>query len=407
MTWTSKDRMRAAFKHVEADRVPIGEIEINSKIASQVIGRTAFTGVGGEFYAKWRAEFLIDDRREEYIERYARDLLDTWCGLGLDYFRVWFGPSRLEPKPVRLAENRWRYEDIEMGIWQDIAYSPDNNMWAEVDSSIAQGGLPAFRRYVEAIEGSEFDGIGMAVRQNAVSRPIDDSEFDALRTVLADQRGQRMFVLGNVRNPYPSECSWLPVYLEAMVAEPDLVDRFSEQMARRWMRYLRAQLTLGVDAVVDGVDFAANNGPLISPRHYRRFIQPYLRMYAADCREYGVPFIKHEDGNIELIEKEFLLNSGLDGYHAIEPAAGMDIGRLKRAYGDRITLLGNIDCSKLLVHGSSSEIEESTREVIRIASPGGGFVLSSSNSIHDGVPLEKYQVMIETAYRHGHYPIEA
>jgi len=406
MPLSSKERVRRAFAHQEGDRVPIAEIEINSRQASQVLGRPAFTGVGGEFYAKWKAEMLIQGRREEYVTRYAQDLVELYDRLELDLFRVWPGPGRFECIPEQIAPNRWRYMDREFGIWEDVVYTEQYNVSAEVDSSIAAGGMEAFRRYVEAIERSDYDGIGMAVRQYAVSHPIDPSDFDALRHILGDSRGKKIFVLGTARIPYPSECSWLPLYLEAMVSEPDLVDRFNQQMAQRWLHYLRVQAEMGVDGIIDGVDFAGKHGLMVSPRMYRRFIQPYLKMYADECHKYGIPFVKHEDGNLDLIEKEFILSTGIDGYHAIEPVAGMDIGKLKRLYGDRITLLGNVDCSQVLVTGTREQIRHATRDVIRVASPGGGHVLSSSNSIHDGVPLENFMTMIEAGKEYGSYPIE-
>jgi len=78
------------------------------------------------------------------------------------------------------------------------------------------------------------------------------------------------------------------------------------------------------------------------------------------------------------------VESGIDGYHSIEPRAGMDLGELKRKYGRRLTLLGNVDCARTLVFGSPEEIEAEVRECIRVAAPGGGYVLSSSNCIHRG-----------------------
>lgn len=42
---------------------------------------------------------------------------------------------------------------------------------------------------------------------------------------------------------------------------------------------------------------------------------------------------------------------------------------------------------------------------IRAAAPGGGFLLSSSNSIHPGVEPEYYLTMLETARQVGRYPI--
>ena len=78
----------------------------------------------------------------------------------------------------------------------------------------------------------------------------------------------------------------------------------------------------------------------------------------------------------------------------------------KENYGDRLTLLGNVSCARTLVYGTKEEIEEETRRVIEIGAPGGGFVLSSSNTIHSQVPADKYLLMLETAKKYGGYPIK-
>jgi hypothetical protein len=41
--------------------------------------------------------------------------------------------------------------------------------------------------------------------------------------------------------------------------------------------------------------------------------------------------------------------------------------------------------------------------VIRAAAPGGGFLLSTSNSVHPGVIPEYYLAMLETARAVGNY----
>jgi uroporphyrinogen decarboxylase len=103
------------------------------------------------------------------------------------------------------------------------------------------------------------------------------------------------------------------------------------------------------------------------------------------------------------VEKEFLLDSGIDGYHAIEPLAGMDIFYLKEKYGKNITLLGNVDCSELLISGTRKEIEDNVKKLVTKCKNGGGYILSSSNSIHDGVSLENYKVMINAGKEYGKY----
>jgi uroporphyrinogen decarboxylase len=124
------------------------------------------------------------------------------------------------------------------------------------------------------------------------------------------------------------------------------------------------------------------------------------------CHELGLFFIKHTDGNITRIEQELLVESGIDAYQAIEPVAGMDIGYLKQRYGSHLTLMGNVDCGRLLGEGTTEEVAAQTRRVIQAAAPGGGFVLTSSNSIHRGVKVENYLTMLETARKYGVYPIQ-
>ena len=138
---------------------------------------------------------------------------------------------------------------------------------------------------------------------------------------------------------------------------------------------------------------------------FRRFIFPQLRRITERCHAHSLPFFKHTDGNIQNIEKELLLECGIDGYHAIEPSAGMDIARLKKQYGDTITLLGNIDCGDLLTNGSREHIIDAVRTCIRDTAPGGGYVLSSSNSIHSGIPAENFLTMLQAAREYGEYPI--
>jgi uroporphyrinogen decarboxylase len=65
----------------------------------------------------------------------------------------------------------------------------------------------------------------------------------------------------------------------------------------------------------------------------------------------------------------------------------------------------NVDCATVLVHGPMEAVREQTEWVIRTAAPGGGFVLSTSNSVHPGVVPEYYLAMLDTARLVGNYPI--
>jgi uroporphyrinogen decarboxylase len=144
---------------------------------------------------------------------------------------------------------------------------------------------------------------------------------------------------------------------------------------------------------------------MFSPRHFEEFVFPRLRQITDLCHRYGVPYVKHTDGNIDLL-LDGMIEAGVDAFQAIEPRAGMDIARLKRDYGDRLTLIGNVDCSTVLVDGPVDAVRAQTEEVIRAAAPGGGFLLSTSNSVHPGVEPAYYLAMLETAREVGRYPIQ-
>jgi uroporphyrinogen decarboxylase len=81
----------------------------------------------------------------------------------------------------------------------------------------------------------------------------------------------------------------------------------------------------------------------------------------------------------------------------------MDLGEVKAIYGQRVALKGNVDCASLLTFGTTDEVIEATKVALSKGMPGGGYILSSSNSIHSSVKPENYVAMIRTLQEYGHY----
>jgi uroporphyrinogen decarboxylase len=186
---------------------------------------------------------------------------------------------------------------------------------------------------------------------------------------------------------------------------PRLAHELAEMVIDYKIRLMRKAIREGADAVVSGDDYANQHGTVMSPQHFRQFVLPYLKRSIDAAHDEGVPFIKHTDGNIWAILDD-LVQAGIDALDPIEPAAGMDIGEVKAKYGDRITVIGNVDCSFVLTRGTVEEVEEAVKETIAKASPGGGHILASSNSIHPAVKPENYKAMVEAARKFGRYPID-
>jgi uroporphyrinogen decarboxylase len=73
--------------------------------------------------------------------------------------------------------------------------------------------------------------------------------------------------------------------------------------------------------------------------------------------------------------------------------AGVDIAEVKRVYGKRICLIGNVNCA-LMQTGTKEDILDSCRYAMENGKPGGGYIFSTSNVVFKGMPLESYKTMI-------------
>ena len=140
-------------------------------------------------------------------------------------------------------------------------------------------------------------------------------------------------------------------FLMDMIDNPRLVHELIEMTLSHDIRAMQRMVAAGVDVVVFGDDYADKNSTLMSPRHFREFILPGLKRCVDAAHEAGAYVVKHTDGNIMAI-LDMIVDTGIDALNPIEPQAGMDIGLLKEQYGDRIALIGNIDCGYLLSPGA-------------------------------------------------------
>jgi len=147
-------------------------------------------------------------------------------------------------------------------------------------------------------------------------------------------------------------------------------------------------------------DIAYNSGPMISPRIYRKFLFPWWEAIADLCQQRDIPLLLHSDGNLYALIED-LIKIGINALHPIQPEA-MDLGYLKKKYGKKLALIGNIEVDKL-ARGTPEEIQVLVKDRIRTAAKGGGYCLGSSNTIPHYVKLENYNAMRETCFKFGKY----
>ncbi len=177
----------------------------------------------------------------------------------------------------------------------------------------------------------------------------------------------------------------------------EISTEFAVVLARRAVR-------AGADVVMIGDDYAYRSGPMMSPKVYKEFLLDGLKRVVQAVKEEGAFCVKHSDGNLWPI-LDMILSTGVDAINPLEPVAGMDIGEVKRKYGQQVCLIGNIDCGELLSRGSIDDVVRTVKDTIRVAAPGGGYIMMSSNTIHSSVKPENYRAMVEATHRFGQYPL--
>jgi uroporphyrinogen decarboxylase len=178
-----------------------------------------------------------------------------------------------------------------------------------------------------------------------------------------------------------------------LVDHPEVIHAAAEDKTARAIATFRKLAEAGADFIHIVNDIAFNSGTFISPAQCREFIIPYMRRQVQAIREMGmIPFI-HTDGNIMPILDDYL-SVGAACFQSIDPMAGMDIAEVKRRCSGRMALMGNVQCS-LLQEGPPEAIRESALYCLQHASPGGGYIFGTSNTIFPGMPLRNYEYMLE------------
>jgi len=172
--------------------------------------------------------------------------------------------------------------------------------------------------------------------------------------------------------------------------------------AKEWGAKL---IDAGADALTMCADYCFNQGPFLSPPMFREFVTQYLADLIDSHRKHGAYVIKHTDGDIMPILDQ-LVECRPHALHSIDPQAKVDIGEVKRLYGDEICLCGNVNCA-LLQTGTDEEVEQSARYALEKGMPGGGYIYCTSNVAFRGMELERYLMILDIRKQYGRYDGDA
>ena len=351
---TSKERVLAAFDHVEADRVPawLGASPEFITLAVQHLG------LPDEEHLRVR---VGDDLRRVYATyvgpEYAAPLFDLLPGAT---YRTPFGVQRHGygyGQPLHYPLAHASLDEVHGYAWPDPA-------WMDV-SSIRQEAQRYGGRY--AILGGEWapffhDAIDLLGMENMIYNMFDRPELvDALLTHIVDY--------------------YWEVSRRTFDAAADAIDLF-----------------------FIGNDFGTQVGPVMGEAMFRRFMLPHLKRLIDLGHDYGLKVLMHCCGGFASLIPS-LIEVGLDGLQALQPSCtGMEPAALKAEFGGQMVLMGCIDTQHVLIEGHPDLVRERTRRILEIMKSGGGYIASASHDyLLPETPVENVVAMFDTIREYGVY----
>lgn len=338
-----KERVWAAIRHQPSDRVPKGETWIDGRLANRLMGTDYPTD-----YQHFERDLAV------------RRLLD------MDLVNVGDWPSwpiGVDEKGYTIYRSNYGYDYIQ-GASRHIV-------------------RPALEDIEDAAQYQKPDIAN--VDASLVRRFAKESD---------------LFVFAQIGGPVSmlDEMFEMEDYLVYCMTNPEQIAEISDKVMAYEIEKAKLFLDAGADAIFLADDIAFNTGTLLPPRLMDELVFPYYKKAVQEIKAYqDVPVFAHSDGNLNAVMEQYV-QAGFDGLQSLQPSAGMDIARIKAAYGDRLCLWGNLDLNELMCFAPPQKVRQAVRETIAAAGENGGFILSTCNTMIDSIPAENVLAMMEASY---------
>jgi hypothetical protein len=391
---TSRERVRVAMELAEPDRVPvfcqlsIGHYFLNTSLSPFDIW----------FRSEGFAEALVELQRRYRFDGILVNLPGRDPGIEKHIERVEEAPGG------RVV--RWKN-----GCFTRLP-PDDNPHFFQPDGSRA---FPSFRELnpqdLWYVEPWDVTGVVAPYRWGFDEDPRPPHDFfppyhmDTLAAVLRETGGE-VSVHGEVFSPFSQLLELLNYEgaLMALVDDPGKVEACLERLTSGAVDLACRQAQAGVDAVLLSSAFAGSG--FISRTHYREFVLPHEKRLVEEVRRRHpeVRVYTHTCGGIG-DRLDLMLETGTQGIDTLDPPP-LGTVELEEAVGvlkGRAFIKGNIDPVHTLLHGDPEKVREAVRHRLRVAAPGGGYILSSACSVAPGVKPELLELMVEVAMEEGVY----
>ncbi|MDD5680192.1 MAG: uroporphyrinogen decarboxylase family protein [Candidatus Omnitrophica bacterium] len=344
---TRRERVKRAIEHKPVDKIPKGELSIDKELQIRLLANGT----------------LNDDFQDEVK---VRNLLNM--DLVFEY---------LDNPPDRVVEKTKDGFEIKEDIFGQ-KYLQGNNNIKTISHPVA-----------DIVQAKNYEFIPLLnFRTERIKRLKKETDF---------------FIFGQLDGGFNGAYPFfgLENFLVYSKTNPEEIEKF---IWRAIEYYIEKASVYGklADGIMIGDDMADNHGTIMSPSDLRKLVFPPMK-HEVEClkKRLNIPVFLHCDGNINEIMNDIVW-MGFDGVHSLQPSAGMDIGKVKKEFGDRLCLMGNVDLNYLLPFGKPEDIRRQTIWLVEEIGKGSGYILSTCNILTKDIPAENVLAMYNTAEKIFH-----
>lgn len=215
---------------------------------------------------------------------------------------------------------------------------------------------------------------------------------------LVEMIGDDVFVMGRAdQGPMDLLCllrGTENMMMEMLTEDPQVIWNALDWCREASLIFAKAQKDAGAHATSIGDALAGPN--LISPDMYRKFVLEHETLLAKQVQEYGIPWSLHICGNTNAILGDMVST----GAKILEIDWQVDMTEAARIADGKCVLMGNIDPSYPLAHGTPEDVDGKAKEIIR-GTGGQHLYLSSGCAMGRNTKPENMRALVEAPKKYG------
>jgi hypothetical protein len=221
--------------------------------------------------------------------------------------------------------------------------------------------------------------------------PKDWNKDDYLTAFESYQRGVTMIRFNGFYG-FGAELMGIAPFNIALYKNPELI----HDMAKHWAYYITETIREAVETLKDRIDMvfwwedmAEKHGPLMSPKLFREYCLPHYKNLTSFLRKNKIDrIIVDSDGNMNPM-LDLLIESGITGMWPLEVNCNMNSVEIRKKYGNKLFLIGNLDKKELARGGEAMRREVDSK--VPVLKEMGGYIPGADHLIPVEFTLDKFR----------------